>query len=651
MSSVFGKLKELGERLHAKLLLEDTLADTKSTEDEIAKVFVPELVRILGHRHPNYGDHHLYKTAANDAVLDYLGKPYRFDPSRSDLLGYLSMIGERDLLNAIDKERREAVKRSEVYPAASSGSTEALADEDSPRVRHARALLTKPGDQEFLALMMDNVRSTSEYAKVLGIEDRPETEQAILVKRNKDRIRLRVQRGLKRARWLALLWFLLLRERATAMARRPVPLVVQVIAVAILVATQGYVWLRLEIPTHAKSFASGSPVAGIRPVNGELAIVDGVSGRFEEKIFFASDRPAVGTGKTHIWMINSDATGLEQVTFGKGEDDGPAISPDGLKLAFRRGNRPINDSGPSSQSLWVKDLATGSESCVTASDDWPQGLWVSVQPAWSPDGKRLAFARMRAFEGDEDDRFLSIWMIDVESALSAPRRLTATGTYGYSDPVWAPDGRHILCTKQMAADQQLALYRIDVTTGEEEQVITCVGDEYWAKYSPDGSKVMWTTNRHTHPSDARADIYVADLVDPIGTQRRVSAYSGWACAEWSPDGTRLVVVQPRFKLTDQSLDTLEKLGQPKWLVQRLNSAKHQGFLEGKDLIAEVEAMVGRDFGVRDRARILTTCISTSNLCVANTDGTGFSELTQEESIAFAPCWGIVFQIDVQRVAE
>jgi len=41
---------------------------------------------------------------------------------------------------------------------------------------------------------MDQVRETRAYAKVLGIENKDDAEQRQIVKRNKDRIKKRIQR-------------------------------------------------------------------------------------------------------------------------------------------------------------------------------------------------------------------------------------------------------------------------------------------------------------------------------------------------------------------------------------------------------------------------------------------------------------------------
>ena len=55
-------------------------------------------------------------------------------------------------------------------------------------------IITDPQDFQVLVLMLEGVRETSAFAVVLGITDRPLTDQTKLVKQCKDRIKKAVQR-------------------------------------------------------------------------------------------------------------------------------------------------------------------------------------------------------------------------------------------------------------------------------------------------------------------------------------------------------------------------------------------------------------------------------------------------------------------------
>lgn len=97
----------------------------------------------------------------------------------------------------------------------------------------------------------------------------------------------------------------------------------------------------------------------------------------------------------------------------------PAASPDGLRLAYESSvNRRLK--------LFVRELATGEVRQITTgeSDDF--------SPAWSPDGRWLAFASNRE-KGNVDVYTVDLASLDV-------RRLTAdAGNDMY--PAWSPNGR------------------------------------------------------------------------------------------------------------------------------------------------------------------------------------------------------------------
>src|SRR5205823_4309309 len=83
----------------------------------------------------------------------------------------------------------------------------------------------------------------------------------------------------------------------------------------------------------------------------------------------------------HLFMVNSDGTGLEQLTFGDDVlDESPDWSPDGTRIAFRRDDRQTLQSG-----IFVLDIARGAFTRI------PDG----VDPAWSPDRTKIAFDTVR----------------------------------------------------------------------------------------------------------------------------------------------------------------------------------------------------------------------------------------------------------------
>jgi len=142
-----------------------------------------------------------------------------------------------------------------------------------------------------------------------------------------------------------------------------------------------------------------------------------------------------------IYTMTLDGGDVRRVTDLPDWDTYPAISPDGTELLWRRIARTggKSESGRNSEVFWM-DLKTGEWRNLTANqayDGWP---------AWSPDGKRIAFASNRA--NSEFEAF-DIYVAAADG--SNPARVTfgngIAGTGSWTKPSFSADGKRILCTR------------------------------------------------------------------------------------------------------------------------------------------------------------------------------------------------------------
>jgi DNA-directed RNA polymerase specialized sigma24 family protein len=193
----------VGHTLHARLVVQDATAPA-----DVCAAYVEPLEEWLIERNGGI-DEHLCRTAAADAILDYVQNPHRYDPSKSDLASYLRMAAQRDLYNLLRGERSR--RRGQIpWPAVELGLEEGNIQgrEEGPLaelergeeqagwldfLRRVRERLSPP-EREVLDLLLDGERDTCAYAAVLGLADWPREEQEREVKRVKDRIKKRLER-------------------------------------------------------------------------------------------------------------------------------------------------------------------------------------------------------------------------------------------------------------------------------------------------------------------------------------------------------------------------------------------------------------------------------------------------------------------------
>jgi Tol biopolymer transport system component len=133
-------------------------------------------------------------------------------------------------------------------------------------------------------------------------------------------------------------------------------------------------------------------------------------------------------GLSKIWVVRSNGTGMHQVTTGPGNDEMPAISPDGKRIVFSRTLVEKDVPGSRKPELWSVDVESGEETRLT------ENALEDVNPVFSPDGRSIAFGQVAAHNRGGVDV--------IRADGSGLRKVTSTGRE-YPDPDYAPSGRSI----------------------------------------------------------------------------------------------------------------------------------------------------------------------------------------------------------------
>lgn len=161
---------------------------------------------------------------------------------------------------------------------------------------------------------------------------------------------------------------------------------------------------------------------------------------------------------------------------------------------------------------------------TTLVSDPADGEFSHTQPAWSPDGDRLAFRTSR--DGNFD-----IYVMSVDG--SAVSRLTRNAAQDDS-PEWSPDGARIVFTSDRAGGWDL--WEVGVDGSGLRRLTDDVGQDISPAWSPDGSRIAFASDRHDPGSDF--EIYVMNA-DGTGITRLTYDPDDNDLPDWSPDGSRI----------------------------------------------------------------------------------------------------------------
>jgi len=200
-------------------------------------------------------------------------------------------------------------------------------------------------------------------------------------------------------------------------------------------------------------------------------------------------------------------------------DVGVSLSPDGTKAAVARvSGSGLSAGGEPATNLWVIDLQRGIDTRLTL--DPVNG---DENPVWSPDGRRIAFARH--VRGNEAEVY------EVSAAGGDERALIPSSSNTH--PVdWSPDGTTLLVhVGDDNGSQSLASVRLD---GDRVPVpfLATRFDEGQGQFSPDGRFVAYTSSE-----SGTAEVYVRPF--PTGTDRWQVSSKGGGEPRWRADGREL----------------------------------------------------------------------------------------------------------------
>jgi Tol biopolymer transport system component len=272
--------------------------------------------------------------------------------------------------------------------------------------------------------------------------------------------------------------------------------------------------------------------------------------KFNGKIAFTSDRDSL---LRDIVTINSDGSGFTRLTddqtpnqqFGGTNDFSPAWSPDGAKLAYvsdREGSL-VQIFSMNADGTNVKRL---SDNTISESD-----------PAWSPDGSRIAFTRGNciptiglgkvAIDQTQPPCTPFVYSMNVDGS----NRVNLSQIVGFG-PVWSPNGSKIAFSS-FDQDFNIDIFIMNSDGSNRIQLTNTAADDVVTSWSPDGTKLLFTSTRDAQNSFFLTEIY-SMKIDGTNIIRLTNNQMEAQRGVFSPDGTKIAFQRRRAFAEDQILE-------------------------------------------------------------------------------------------------
>lgn len=227
-------------------------------------------------------------------------------------------------------------------------------------------------------------------------------------------------------------------------------------------------------------------------------------------IAFSSTRD----GNAEIYTMNPDGSGAIRLTNNAASDIYPAWSPNGSQIAFvsdRDGNLEV----------YVMNADGSSPTRLT------NAAGIDAGPTWSPDASKIAFVSER----NAGSRQIYVMNADGSNPINLSNRV---GTRNDEQAHWSPNGTKIAFSRSGGTDGNGEVYVMNADGSGQTNLTIRGGVDSPLDWSPDGSKIVFASNR----DQVTYELYVMNA-NGSGVTRITDNTVPEYPASWSPDGSKI----------------------------------------------------------------------------------------------------------------
>jgi Tol biopolymer transport system component len=313
-----------------------------------------------------------------------------------------------------------------------------------------------------------------------------------------------------------------------------------------------------------------------------------------------------------LWVVRRDGGGLRQLTNDRDQrvEAVPAWAPDGSAIVYASSD--TSDFYSRTWSHWSEWCEASEVHIVNLADGAVQSFGAGCDPAFSPDGKRIAYAALPTVrqEGGHSRNAANTIRLINRQGQNGWNFATADGGAGDDPaksgllvyaPAWSPDGQQVVYHRFLGYQALVDLNMTEIAgsfDGKGQPIDSGAGWLLPARFAPGRRSVAITEN---NPGDARGfggyDNWAVTVTSLDGSREialpagaltavglRVDRLPRAQAAAWSPDGVALAVeLPPNWKPNLAPDEPVNAEGQPGeiWRWQP-GSAPSERLVQGVD---------------------------------------------------------------------